>query len=322
LVDDGVYEPFSLDTGFVAQAFHVGKEVAMNSLEEAMSRLGKRFEGRARVTSWTRNNGPLRRAQSPASSFDTSPEPFGPSGVMGSTGAETVYPALFNTDTAKRRSYLKGVPILVEGIGRIIYRGQELRADDRAVWRQLVERARRQPGHPWLDFSARSILKAMGWGGSACDRARLRDCLERMQATVLRIPGATPETTVQVSLIDKCEWLPSRSGKTGRWRVWIEPQLRDWYESPSSAGPGTDKRVEALAERLRRLFAPFDKPYPRKVDTLWRQCGADVRVKSEFRRYLEGALKKLEARGFLESYEIDGNDLVRVVRALESNAAG
>jgi hypothetical protein len=291
---------------------HVSEESVMNSLEEAMNRLEKRFEGHARAMAMTRSTIPDSASASP-SRAGSGLQPA--NGSRPPAGVEKVYPNLFNHDSGKHRTYLKGVPVIVQGIGRITYRGQELRADDRAVWRQLLERARRKPREPWIDFSVRSMLRAMGWGGSSHDRARLRECLERMQATVLRIPGKISETTVQVSLIDKCEWLPSASGKTGRWRVWIEPQLRALECGVLAVASGADRPIAALAERLRRLFGAYTRPYPRKIDTLWRQCAPEIRVPEDFREQLQLSLEKLKNDGFLDCYEIDDGDLVSVVKS-------
>jgi hypothetical protein len=56
-------------------------------------------------------------------------EPHPAKGSRPSVGVGEIYSTLFNQNSGKHRTYLKGVPVILQGIGRITYWGQELRAE-------------------------------------------------------------------------------------------------------------------------------------------------------------------------------------------------
>ena len=296
-------------------------EMAASSLEEVMHRLEKRFEARRRQIPLRshRKHGRGTGASGPVD------RPAGESPCVDASLSESdcgVCPSLFSSHNHQRRAYFDGVPVYLEGVGKISYRGQELRADDQAVWRQILERVRREPRSAWLEFTPRSLLRAMGWGMTRHERARIRICLERMQATVLGIPNRSTKTEVRISLIDKCEWRCPKGGKAGHWRVWIEPELSKLFPGSPCPGPENSKGVDRLAMRLRGVFGNHLQPYPRRVETLWRQCDGEVRTEGAFRNRLKAALEKLKHDEFLEHYEISANDLVQVTRVQPPPSSG
>ena len=191
----------------------------MDALQNAMSRLERRFH--QRQLSREELHSPRRhlRSVSPVAT-------------------------LFGGDAHATRHYHSGMFLDLPGGGKVSYRGQQLLRDDRAVWAQLREFWLNAPESAQsLDFSPRTFLKAMGWGTSTRDQARLRDCLERMQATVLRftargvgnnkaaiVPAATQ---LSRSMITCCEWRPSRGGQSGRWHVWIDEDVRALFAETS-----------------------------------------------------------------------------------------
>lgn len=130
---------------------------------------------------------------------------------------------LFGPAGEQPRAFLRDRRVKLPNGRRATYRGEALRQDDWAVWSQLLDMLRRQAGER-LEFAPRSLLKTMGWGNSVPDRCRLRDCLERMQATTLKNTRAQP--AVVLSMIERCEWLPSPGGRGGRWRVWIASEAQ------------------------------------------------------------------------------------------------
>lgn len=133
---------------------------------------------------------------------------------------------LFDLDKRAQRIYLKGESFAIPGIGAVSYRGQELRGDDWAVWSQIVALAKRSAEANWISFSPFTLLKNLRWSNSRYDRMRLRACLERMQATVLRLPGKYPNSLISLSLIERCEWIPSPKGRSGCWRVKLDPEIK------------------------------------------------------------------------------------------------
>ncbi len=226
--------------------------------------------------------------------------------------------ALFSDqDRRRRRAYLQGVPMLVTGLGRITYRGQELRADDRDVWEQLMRRVGARPLGDWVEFTPTLMLKAMGWESGPRDQARLRACLERMQATSLNVCSRRLGRGVSASLICKLEWRQGRDGAEGCWRVWIEPEIKTLFGQAqfTRLAWGEQQALGPLAKRLYRLYVDHSTPYPRRIEALWRKFGADHRSAQTFRKPLENALDELKGIGFLKDYSLDDNGLLRVTRS-------
>ena len=136
------------------------------------------------------------------------------------------HPPLFAAHAHLPRRYHDEQRVRLPSGKTVIYRGEALHQDDSAVWHQLLKLVRAQGGHERIEFSPRSILKAMGWGVSEHDKRRLRVCLERMQASYLALDSRDDETTLGLSLISRCEWRLSPAGRSGRWRVWIASEVQ------------------------------------------------------------------------------------------------
>lgn len=266
----------------------------MRNLDEIMNSLERRFQE--------------RRQARLAARAQAQPDPATES---------TPRTALFSDqDRRRRRAYLQGVPMLVTGLGRITYRGQELRADDRDVWEQLMRRVGARPLGDWVEFTPAAILGAMGWESGPRDQARLRSCLERMQATSLNVCSRRLGRGVSTSLICKLEWRQGRDGEEGRWRVWIEPEIKSLFGQAQLTRLAWQQQqaLGPLARRLYRLYVDHSTPYPRRIETLWRKYGADCKSADAFRKPLRSALEQLKGIGFLKDYAVDDNGLVRVTR--------
>ena len=187
----------------------------MNNLQHAMKRLEQSFAARS--------NTDTPRSSAVAPSGDQLPLHLAP--PVTTSSAKT--PPLFRTDIDDEpsRGYLRDRCVRLPSGTRISYRGEELRRDDWAVWGALSTAARQQNSER-VEFAPRSLLKMMGWGVSVHDHNRLRACLERMQATSVKQCNDRPQPVVALSLIDKCEWRPSPTGRGGRWRVWIATEVQ------------------------------------------------------------------------------------------------
>jgi hypothetical protein len=97
---------------------------------------------------------------------------------------EIVRSALFTVRTRRTPRWdFKDEPIVVFRRRRdhLPWRGA---APDHDVWLQLLHLARRQPLGEWVEFTAYSMLKALGWS-TRPNYQRLRTCLNRMKATAL-----------------------------------------------------------------------------------------------------------------------------------------
>lgn len=230
---------------------------------------------------------------------------------------ELVRSSLFSArDKREPRRTFRGEDLIVIGDGRIHYRGEELRQDDETVWLHVLHLARLQPLGESVEFTPHAFLKAIGWGTSAKEYARLREHLSRMQATALSIYSSRLGKGCSVSLIRKFEYTDDTGQKLARWRVYIEPEMRILFGGLYYTQLEWEQRMRlgTLACWLHGLFSSHTQPFPMKVATLKDGCGSAARDLKNFRYRLRRSLDELCAVGFLSQWHIDRTDLVHVVR--------
>jgi hypothetical protein len=232
---------------------------------------------------------------------------------------EILRSALFNVrNRTQKRQAFKKVQIAIIGEGEITYTGEELRQDDETVWLQLVHLAREFPLGELVEFTAYSFIKSLGWSNSAKSYKRLRDCLERMQATALTIYSKRLSEGVSLSIIPFFAW---RQGNNGpplpKYQVRIAPELVELFSDVRYTLIEWEQRLalpDGLATWLHGYYASHKKPYPIKLATIRDSTGMTIERSQDLKQKVERALKALVEVGFLESWEIKGN-LVSVRRA-------
>lgn len=229
---------------------------------------------------------------------------------------EIIRSALFNVrnrNTARRD--FKDEPIMVLGDGEITYRGEELRQDDEDVWLQLMHLARLQPLGKQVEFTAYSMLTALGWATSSHGYNRLRRCIRRMQATSLAIHSKRLGQGISVSLIHEFEWEDERGAKLDCWRVWISPKMQQLFGDVYYTQLEWEQRRQLgpIAKKLHGIYGSHAAPYPMKIETIKAGCGASAKRLREFKGSLIEALDELKEVGFLADWRID-KDLVYVTR--------
>jgi hypothetical protein len=230
---------------------------------------------------------------------------------------ELLRSALFNARNRKQpRADLKNQEIAVLFDGSITYRGEELRQDDETVWLQLLHLAKEQPLGQTIEFTPYSFLKAIRWPTDKNSYARLRECLDRMQATALGVYSKRLGDGVSLSMLPVFSWHDENKQTLKKYRVQVAPQLVELFGTDHFTRIEWDQRLAlpvGIATWLHGYFATHKEPYPVKLSTIKRGAGFTTGDPSRVRQLVEAALKELEKVGFLESSEIDG-DLVRVKR--------
>jgi hypothetical protein len=239
----------------------------------------------------------------------------------GSRGApnEILRSALFNARNKKRqREYLEKATIAVIGEGEITYTGRELRQDDETVWLQLIHLACELALGELVEFTAYSFIKSVGWNNSAKSYKRLRDSLERMQATALTVYSKRIGEGVSLSMIPFFAWRQGRNGPPlPMYQVRIAPELIELFSGVRYTLVGWQQRLalpDGLATWLHGYYASHKEPYPIKLETIREGAGLTVKRKDHLKEQTEIALEALKRVGFLKSWKIEG-DLVYVERA-------
>lgn len=230
---------------------------------------------------------------------------------------EVVRSSLFSArDKREPRRTFRGEDLIVIGDGRINYRGEELRQDDETVWLHVLHLARVHPLGESVEFTPHAFLKAIGWGTSAKEYARLREHLSRMQATALSVYSKRLGKGCSVSLIRKFEYADEAGQKLVRWRVYIEPEMHILFGGVYYTQLEWEQRMRlgTLACWLHGLYSSHTQPFPMKVSTLKDGCGSAARDLKNFRYRLRKSLDELRQVGFLSHWSIDRTDLVHIQR--------
>ncbi len=236
---------------------------------------------------------------------------------------EILRSALFNARNRNLpRRYFKNETIaIIDQLALLRYTGEELRQNDESVWLQLMHLGKEVPiGYP-VEFSAYSMIQALRLTKSKPNprhTERLRESLQRMQATSLTIYSKRLGRSISLSMIPKFEWQDEVTGtRLSKWRVFIAPELVELFGDVHFTHLQWTQRLAlpiGLATWLHGYYASHRTPLPIKLSTLQRGCGCTTETSRKFKQLVSHALSELERVGFLKHSEIRG-DLVCVERS-------
>jgi hypothetical protein len=229
---------------------------------------------------------------------------------------EILRSALFNCRNRNQpRQFMKDAEIAVIGDGLIIYRGEELRQDDELVWLHLVHLLKKCPLGECVEFTPYSFIKALGWPVKGQSYVRLRVCLSRMQATAIRIQSKRLGCFISVSLIQMFRSRDDQMENLSRWQVWLCNEMLLLFDEEFLTRVNWEIRKslpDGIASKLFGYWASHREPFPVKISTLMRLCGAEMSAK-HFREKLKISLNLLKEAGFLETWKLQ-DDVLTVKR--------
>lgn len=218
--------------------------------------------------------------------------------------------ALFAAIQGKLRQALKRELLAtVDGI-EIRFTGWQLDQSDMDVWETLVHLARMQAVGSRVEFSAYSILKALGRSTGTSDRNWLKDAFARLAGAVVEI---TAKNFTYFGSLLKGE----RDELTGRYSIELDAKILALYQAGWTQIEWDERsklRRKPLALWLHGWYCSHAAPYPLAVATIQRLSGSTNSQLASFRRHLGKALDDLKAIGAVVSWEITPGDLVRVTR--------
>ena len=194
----------------------------------------------------------------------------------------------------------------------ILYTGAELRQDDEDVFLAVAHLSRLETLGERVEFTPHSMLKALKWdtGGEGYDR--LRNTLDRLQATTLMVTVKDMKDGYTGSLVRRFAW---RDG--GSWSVMLEPDIVSLFGDTQYTWVDFEQRMKlsGIAKKLHSFYFTHRTPFPLKVGTLKDLCRSRLPTLAKFRYQLWPALDRLIKVGFLESWSYDkDSDLVYVAR--------
>lgn len=208
----------------------------------------------------------------------------------------------------------------------ISYKGEELRQDDEDVFLQLAHLARNHPLGERVEFTAYSFLKELNWSKSSEGYDRLKETLDRLQGTGLRITSQHPGEGggFQGALVRKFAWKDDANEPLSKWVVWLEPEIVKLFSPNGYTQVFWEQRLRlksSIAKYLHAYYASHESPYAMKVSTLQTLSGSRAKRLTDFRKALRKSLDQLVEERFLDSWNIDGGDLVHVIRSPKPNRA-
>lgn len=214
---------------------------------------------------------------------------------------------------SQERQYLKEwTPIAaVDGI-EIRAKGERLNQHDLDLWEELLHLQRKAALGARVEFTAHSMLKALGRpvGGSA--HARLDNDLGRLLTSATEIRWTATRQSFAGGLVssyfkdeDSDRYVVTFNADTmqlySQGHTWIDPKER------KALGRNL------IAKWLHGFYSTHAKPFAYSVETLWKLSGS-TSIRKDFRRYLRAALAELEKIGAIDSWKLDADDLVHVKR--------
>lgn len=233
--------------------------------------------------------------------------------------------ALFNVNSpnAPRETYKNRAVASLGGV-EILYSGEELRQDDADVFLEICHLAREMALGDRVEFSGYAMLKALGWGKGGNCYARLIAAIERLKHTTAKVKFEDGRKGFGGSLVRKFAWssdeVDSSAGETGktRWLVYMEPEIIALFGEDDYTRLAREQRQQLrneLSKWLHSYYHTHAVPFHHKVAFIHEKCGSTTKKLFHFRATLKRALDELVSVGFLVSWEITKEDLVKVVRA-------
>jgi hypothetical protein len=221
---------------------------------------------------------------------------------------------LFGVVKRGPRTFLRNQELPATSGWKLYYTGERLDQTDLDIWLEVMHRSRLTVPGSEVRFTLRSILYALGKKDSGTEYKFLKKRLEGMS-----LGGFS---------------LESEDGK----KVRVTGHLFTFFEIDKNTGEGvieTNKRLRALydgvtflnfhdrialtsqlSKWLHALVSSHAQWMPTKVETLLKQSGSSCAETRWFRAKLRTALKDLQERHLIQSWEIDERDLVRIDRDL------
>ena len=198
--------------------------------------------------------------------------------------------ALF-TVSKERAMFKELTPIAsVDGI-EIRYMGQRLNQVDLDLWEMLLHLQRLNPLGDRVEFTAHSMLKALGRGTSGADHETLNNGLARLIGNATEIKWLKERKAFAGSLVSSF----FRDEDTGRYVVRFNQDMATLYGQGHTYIDLEQRQAlgqNNLAKWLHGFYSSHADPFGYKVETLQRLCGSTASEK-EFRRMLKVALDKL-----------------------------
>jgi hypothetical protein len=223
----------------------------------------------------------------------------------------TLRSALFAAIQGKQRKAMQREVLASPNGFTIRFTGIQLDQSDLDVWELLLHLARLHPLGDRCEFTAYSLLKALGRNTGKSEREWLKDVIARLVGCCVEITKGERKTYFG-SLLEE----GGRDEETEHYVLRLNPNLAALFAAGWTATDWeqrTHLKRKPLALWLYGFLATHAAPYPMKVESLMKWSGSTNTSKHDFKRKLKEALEELLTIGAIVSYRFEG-DLLHVER--------
>ncbi|MFC3863850.1 plasmid replication initiator TrfA [Alcaligenes aquatilis] len=226
--------------------------------------------------------------------------------------------ALFSVGAKnEERQYINGEDFTALNGIKIRYKGERLDQDDLDVWQHVVQIVRQQKLGSKCRFRFSNLLKVAGLTDTGKNRIALQTRIERLVANAMTVKQG--HYTYIGSLIR----FAAHDESTKEWVIELDEKLLPLFASDQFTQVQWAVRKalgqRQLAKWLHGFYSSHKKPYPLKIDTLYKLCGSRTGNKAKFAQMLREALDAIRAashaNGDIFDYEILGQ-LVHIKHAV------
>jgi hypothetical protein len=221
--------------------------------------------------------------------------------------------ALFGAIAKGRRRYINGEDLAaIDGV-TIRYKGERLDQGDLDVWESVLHAVRLQDLGSQCRLTSYALLKLMGKTDTGKNRVTLQNRIERLVANALTVKQG------RYSYIGSLITGAAKDEETQEWVIELNPKLQPLFASDQFTQVEWAVRHaldgQPLAQWLHGFYTSHAKPFPIKIETLYKLCGSEASEMWKFaqtqRKALDAVTEASKAHGEGFSYKIIG-DLVHV----------
>lgn len=225
---------------------------------------------------------------------------------------------LFCSRLSAARATCKSENIASLSNSNVIYTGEELRQDDLSVWMSIINKGRNLPPGSPIMFTAYELIKDMKWRIHSESYTRLKECIERLKATSLKITTKDEKAAYAGSLIRDFTFDAMSDEGRPKWQVRLEPTIVKLFINDNTTLIEWEQRRQigtraALALWLHTFYSSHKMPIPFTVEKLHELSKSDEKRISNFKIRLRAALERLIETNFLSSFHLK-NEMVYVTR--------
>lgn len=237
--------------------------------------------------------------------------------------------ALFSAKSRGKRKYFADEIIPSLSHLKILYRGEELRQRDFDVYLEILSLARGQhitSENPWTRFTARSLVRELGWTANNVSLNELRQIISRLIACniqVTRKDNGIERSYGYSGLLERMAGVVndnfnSETEAAKDWAVIINTEIAEQIRPGlyTKVDKNIRKKLSPLGKWLQSYYSTHSKPYPIKIESIQELSGSLHYSKSQFKYILKDEMEVLRSLNFFTSYTISAENLVSVIKGL------